>query len=433
MQVVAEKRTKDVALWQYAAAFLTMIDGDAKSARQYIQKAEQMKTTSFLQDNIRILRIILDALVGNYDNSFENQILKDLKWLDKKITDNLTEEITKGYIRYEMSIFFNYSMFYYNDMMRKITLSVMFPQYMKRGKEAKALLLAGMASERLRTLTNYRQEIKKGKSSYSWNIDFYTDIFNVIDSVSIDGVIQYKQLIHKKNGTPLDQFLAERCYYNSDYLNEIIGTKYMRTLQFDKAVEYLSLVKSGYEESLNIHEYLCYAPFADPYLEKKPPMVIPDYKLSFATQMYDLQKIMNTAKSKETKSEAMYRYAIGLTQTTSNCWALLHYRKGLFYRYGYDKFDNWKIHLDSIATTYFDEVYSASASRELKAKCLIMKAWLNKDDSYDYDYKSDKKKWNKQSIYAQCSNLLFEKYDKTDVYRSLKRECDTFYSYITSD
>ena len=278
-----------------------------------------------------------------------------------------------------------------------------------------------------------KQEIKKGDKPHSWNIDFYTDIFKSVDTVSVNGVIQYKQLIHKKNGTPLDQFLAERCYYNSDYLNEIIGTKYMRTLQFDKAVEYLSLVKSGYEESLNIHEYLCYAPFADPYLEKKPPMVIPDYKLSFATQMYDLQKIMNTARSKETKSEAMYRYAIGLTQTTSNCWALLHYRKGLFYRYGYDKFDNWKIHLDSIATTCFDEVYSVSASRELKAKCLIMKAWLNKDDSYDYDYKSDKKKWNKQSIYAQCSNLLFEQYDKTDVYRELKRECDTFYSYIASD
>ena len=432
LQVVAEKRTKDLALWQYTAAFLTMIDGDPKSAHHHIQKAQRMKTTPFLQDNIRILRIMLDALVGSYNASFETRILKDLQWLDKKIENNLTEEITKDYISWERTMFANYSLHYYNDMMRKITLSVMLPQYMKRGKEAKALLLAGMASERLRSLTDYRNKIEKDTNRYVWNIDFYTDVFNAMDTASIKGVIQYKQLINKKNGSPLDRFLAERCYYNPDYLNEIIGTKYMRIQQFDKAIEYLSSVKPGYENSLNIYEYFCYAPFYNPYLGKKQTMNMPDYKLSFASQMLDLQKIIDTAMNNETKAEAMYKYAIGLTQAMNDCWALFRYRRGSSYNYGDDNFEAWRAVPDSIRARYLEDVCNLSANNELKAKCLALKYWLDINEKPNYNYNQNTQDWERlwgERAYA----LLFVQYDKTDVYRQLMRECDTFYSYIVSN
>ena len=452
LQVASEKRAKDVALWQYTAAFLTMIDGDIELANRYIQNAKSMKTTPFLQDNIRILQIMLNAFTGNYDASFETQMLNDLKWLDQKMVDNLTKKITEEYIRWEGGMFANYSKFYYNDMMRKITLTVMLPQYVKRGKEVKALLLAGMASERLRLLTNYRQSAKKNNTRHvrdisfykgmdtTWNIDFYTDVFNVMDTIPVKTVLQYKQLLQEKNGNAFDRFLAERCHYNPDYLNEIIGTKYMRELKFDQAVKYLSLVKSGYENSLNIYEYFCYSPFADPFFGKKRIDITPGYKLSFATQMLDLQKITGIAQSNETKAEAMYRYAVGLAQATSDCWALFRYRNGSHYNYGDDKYQKWGALPKSTTTKYLDDAYNLSVNHELKAKCLAMKLWLNGGISYDYSYNEYTLSWEKKqkqkqkpNLYAQYSYILFEKYDKTNIYQQLMRGCDTFYSYIVSN
>ena len=440
LQVASEKRAKNVALWQYAAAFLTMIDGDIELANRYIQNAKSMKTTPFLQDNIRILQIILKAFTGNYDASFEIQMLNDLKWLDQKIVDNLTKEITNEYTRWELGMFVNYSMFYYNDMMRKITLSVMLPQYAKRGKETKALLLAGMASERLRLLTNYRQNTKRTNNRdngfYGRNIDFYTDIFIVMDTIPVNAVLQYTQLLQKKKGNKFDRFLAERCYFNPDYLNEIIGTKYMRELNFDQAVKYLSIVKSEYENSLNIHKYFCYAPFAEPFFGKKRTDITPGYKLSFATQMLDLQKITIMAQSNETKAEAMYRYAVGLTQATTNCWALLRYRKGVLFREVDDKYHEWGKLPESTTLKYLDDAGNLSANSELKAKCLAVKAWLTGGISYDYSYNENTSSWEKkwkENLYTQYSNILFEKYNKTNIYQQLMMGCDTFYSYIVSD
>lgn len=437
LQVVSEKRAEDLALWQYTAAFLTMIDGNAKSAHQYIRQAERMKTTPFLQDNIRILRIMLEAFVGNYDAAFENRMLKELKWLDKKIVDNLSKEITKEYVDWEGTMFANYSMFYYNDMMRKITLSVMLPQYVKRGKEAKALLLAGMASERMRLLTDYRKKQTEKESPNTWNIDFYTDIFNVMDTLSVQGVVEYKQLLQKKKGNSFDRFLAEKCYINIDYLNEIIGTKYMRTADFDRAVAYLSIVKSGYEKTLNIREYFCFAPFFDASFGGKRIDIQSDYKLSYAMRMSDLQQIMNTAKSNETKAEAMHQYAIGLTQAMNDCWALLRYRKGSLYYYGDEKLNKWKPQLESVALKMIDNACEISDDKELKAKCIALILSLNRNNVCEYVYdksaKDWKRTWNRQNPYIQYSNLLFKEYDKTDFYRRLFMECDTFSSYVTAN
>lgn len=341
LQVVSEKRSDNPAMWQYAASFLTLLDGDTQTAGQYIAKAEKLKGTTIIKNNIKVLDIMIDAMSGNYDASFEARILPKLKWLDKMIVNNITDEVKKEHNRYDGSMFFNYSQYYYNDMMRKISLSIMAPKYLEKGDTTKFMLLGGMASERMRTLSDFRVENKKEK--YYWNPDFYTDVFVMMDTLSVEHVIAYKDVLKIGGRNKFEKFLAAKCYKSNDYFNEIIGTKFMRVENFEKAVKYLSKVAQGYDSTLNVYEYFRYNPFSDifPTIRLQSEYPIKNYKLNFATRMLDLKKIMSEAQNDEVKAEATYQYALGMIQSTENCWALLRYKNGSDYNLKPDNYAQW--------------------------------------------------------------------------------------------
>jgi len=428
LQVASENRSDNPAMWQYAAAFLTLLDGDAKLASEYIVKAENLKGTLFIKNNIRVLHILSDAMWGKYDKSFEKKILPRLQWLDTMIKKNLTGEIKNFYYDdWEDSIFGNYSKYYYNDMMRKVVLAIMAPRYVKKGEEVKALLLAGMVSERFRTLTGYR-EYRKENSKSRHNIDFFTDIFCMMDTLQTESVIQYKEKLKKGGKNDFEKFLISKCYKNEDYLNEIIGTKYMRTEQFDKAIDYLSRVDSTYDTTLNTYVYFKYDPFYESYIRGKYKGPYSGYKLDFATKMQDLQTIIKLARNRDIKAEATYRYGLGLLSATKNCWALLCYKRGSNYNFKPDNFEIWGKVLEAKSLKILDEAMELSTDPELKAKCLIAGLWGKGDDRHNYIY-DNTGDWvetvNPESIYKKNWTLLDRNYSDTNIYKRLERECDS--------
>ncbi|MDU1890783.1 MAG: hypothetical protein E6767_08845 [Dysgonomonas sp.] len=387
LQVTSEKRTDNPAMWQYTAAFLTLLDGKPSLASQYAKRAEKMKGTSLIKNNIKVLDIMIDAITGNYDSKFEAQILPKLKWLDKMTANNLTEEVKtryKEYSRYsDHGTFYNYSEYYYNDMMRKITLSIMSPRYLKKGQTVKTILLNGLASERMRMLTNYRKSRPDVNDENFWNSDFYTDVFIAMDTLSVDNVIAYKNKLYGKNKTPFERFLSDRCYKNKDYFNEIIGTKYMRIERFDKAVEYLSMVSQGYDSTLNIYHHFRYDPFTDIFRKFRADKPIKNYKLNFASYMLDLQKIINTAKNNEVKADAYYKYGLGMQQALNNCWPLLRYKNGSDYNLGPDNFDTWSkplyAHLNQSVKTAIDLTTRTSYSDWELIQCDRFTSYIEKE------------------------------------------------------
>jgi tetratricopeptide (TPR) repeat protein len=421
LQVVSEKRTDNPAMWQYAAAFLTFLDGKHQLSNQYIDQAEELKGTPFIKNNIKILKLMITAYTGNYDADFEYIILPQLQCLDKMICTHIKEGISEGYN--DLSMFYNYSIYYYNDMMRKITLSVMLPNYLKRNQKTKALLLAGMASERLRSLLHVRQN----KYKYTWdeqrNIDFYTDVFDWMNTLPIINVIEYKQQLQSGGDTAFERFLAAKCYKNDDYLNEIIGTKYLRLEQFDKAVEYLSKVSKKYAKTLNIYEYFYHDPFREPHRWRGYEKPYPDYKLNFAIRMLDLQRTKEVVQNKELEAEATFQYAWGLIQATTDCWALIDY--------DWDNGRAWQKSMALHAEKGMQRVMNLSSNDELKAKCVIVNVWLADDDWYDNKYVNGNwtKIENPKSVVNKNFNLLLTQYVATDVFRRLYSECDNFLSY----
>jgi hypothetical protein len=385
-----------------------------------------MKGTPFIKNNIKILQLMIDAYNGNYDADFEDCILPQLQWLDKMICNNIPDKVKEDYNDWD--IFNNYSIYYYNDMMRKITISGMMPEYLKKNENAKALLLAGMASERMRSLLHVRQNKEKYARTERWNIDYYTDVFDWMNTLPVESVIKYQRILQSGGRDAFEKFFASKCYKNNDYLNEIIGTKYMRLEQFDKATKYLSKVSQNYMKTLNIYVYFKDNPFQVPYRYLRFNGPYPDYKLDFATRMMDLQGIMKAARNRELKAEATYQYALGLMRAAydSECWALVHYEKNC-----YHKIYDWDKSMEKHYREGMNEVMRSSSNDELKAGCLIAEMWLSGDDRFEFKYVNNdwKEVPNPNSVFIKNFNLLKTNYIKTDIVRQVNSECDNFFFY----
>lgn len=438
LQVAADKKNENPAMWQYAAAFLTLLDGESDMASKYIRKAERMKGNGFIKNNVKVLSIMIEAFNGSYNKSFETRMLPKLQWLDQMTRNNLTPEIKDDYLWYENQMFNNYSMYYYNDMMRKITLSIMVPKYKKQHNEVKALMLTGMASERLRTLTNYRQAINENSGQRSWNIDFYTDIFCALDTYPVESIIEYGQKLQSGGKTKFERFLLSKCYVNENYLNEIIGTRYMRTEQFEKAVEYLSKVDTTYDRSLNIYNYFNHDPSEEPFYGTKFITPASGYKLNYAIRMLDLQRMLSMIVTPVIRSEANYQYAQGLIRSVTDCWSLLRYRKGYFHgRFKDDGFDDWGEALSQHAEELINEAINLSDDKELQAKCFATNAWKRGNTDYEYTYGIDSNAhWLPKKGSPTDKNmqmLLDDKYAFTNTTQQLISECDRFYSYLEAE
>ena len=436
--VASEKKSNNPAMWQYAAAFLTLLDNESEMASKFIAKAKRMKGTDFIKNNIKVLSIIIEAYNGKYNKSFEARILPKLQWLDQMTKTNLTTEIKEEYLGYENLVFNNYSMYYYNDMMRKITLSIMMPKYIEQHNEVKALMLAGMASEHLRTLTQYRQYKKDHPYLKNWNIDFSTDIFFAMETLPIESMIEYSQKLQSGGKTKFESFLLSRCYVNLDYLNEIIGTRYMREEQFEKAVEYFSKIDTTYDQTLNIYCYFDHDPFEDPFYGIKYIKPSSGYKLRYATRMLDLQRILPLVVDPVIRSEASYHYAQGLIRAVTDCWSLVRYRKGFLYdRFEDDGFEKWGAAMLLHAQELINESLTLSDDIELQAKCITTKVWLNGDEDYEYRYETGLYTgWflKKDSPTDKNMQLLFsDKYAFTTTTQRLISECDRFYSYLVNE
>lgn len=442
LKAADEGRSNNPAMWQYAASFLTMLDGDTQVAFRYIADAAQMQGTAFVKDNIKVLHLMLDAMTGEYDEEFEARILPQMQWLDSKIRKRFTDFDKWNFTKYpDWWTFQNYSEHYFNDMMRKITLSVMAPQYRNHGQPVKALMLTGMASERLRTLSGFR---KVGYCETCWrnkcedmNIDYYTDIFQAMDTAPVEDVIAYRDALRQGGNGEFERFLAARCYQHGSYFNELIGTKYMREEQFNLAVEYLSKVPAAYDTTLNIYPYFSFDPFREDFHIGRSHRYIkpvPGYKRKYARRMLALQNGMNTAQSEHAKDLATFQYAVGLMHATSDCWALLFYKQGiLWHPGGYCQFAESNPKMEAHCRELFKQVMATSHNRELKARCLAAQAMMTGDDSWKYE-KDANGRWryvkNPNSAFAGIYRQLYSpEYANTEIAKLLFSECDVFRSW----
>lgn len=325
----AEGSTKP-AVWLYSAAFLKNLMGQPYVASNILDRAEKCRTTVFLQESIKVLRILVDANISTYNKTYEAELLRDLQWLDQKICSNITDEVIKN--TQELYLLkYGESYYYWNDMMRKIILGTVVARMVEAGKTPLGLLLANYADNRLLSLVNqvktwnmdevvslkaYRQYGK-----YFNQVDYSNHYFRMLDNIDIPSVLAYEQLL-KNPSSSLEWFLYNKSYIDNDYLMDLIGTRYLRDCKYQNAAEYLALVSEGYQDRLNTKSYMRRHPFT---YRLETGEIFKNYKLSFARKMVDYQTMISTCKDPDVVGEAMMRYGTGMRSSFEYCWALTHY------------------------------------------------------------------------------------------------------------
>ena len=128
----AVRHSNDPAPWLYTASFLKNQMGQPYVALNILERAEKCDASSFLKESIRVLRILIEAQIYPYNKAYESKLLNDLKWLDAKLQNNITERV-KEETASIYSLKFCYSYYYWNDMMRRLVLGTVCPRMTEAG------------------------------------------------------------------------------------------------------------------------------------------------------------------------------------------------------------------------------------------------------------------------------------------------------------
>lgn len=444
LKIARQGKTDNPAMWQYAASFLTMMDGKPLYASKILKQSANMKGTPDIKEKIKIFQFMLDAINGSYDTAFEQKILPQLKWLDQKIRTNITDEVRKKTIEDTWMMHGNYSYYYYNDMMRKIAISIISTNYLKRRNAVKAAAFAGMGTELLPKLIGLRETSLNDKyitvtleeyrkDTVNWNMDYSNELFLMLDTIRVQDVIAYKDYLFSGGKTELDRFLIERCYKNKNYFNELIGTKYIRAMQFDKAVAYLKNVDDYYEKTLNIYKegYLNDDPFYPPWVgrEKK---TIKNKKLNFCIKMNDLKNQIRSTRNKNEKAQYEYKYAIGLAQIISNNWALAAYGRGNHTHDIENHYDLYSYKFNNQVNKYLTLAQKRSSDKNLQSQCIYARSWLYWDIDSDYDSQNQEYTYKPARKMKYLFSLLAKNYAGTPFVLEMQTQCDLLADYIAS-
>ena len=324
------------AMWYYTAAFMYDLEGDVATASKLLAKAERSRSTGFIDESVRVFRIYLDAKLQPYNSAYENRLFGQLKWLDSKISNNITDEVCEETAQgYKLTTGIGY--YYWNDMMRKILLAEVCPRMIKAGRTTRALQLANMADNRLLQLVDRQYgEYYAVNNVYTTNgyrysgqrfniYDYSNHFFEMIDTLGIDAVVGYVKCVDNPN-TEFDRFLNARGYTGGDYLNDILGTQYLRNMRYAQALECFGAISNAYKNHHNL--YLGYDPFC---AERKSIGLKTDFKYDFAREMHSLEQGIEEAADPNRKGRLMVKMAIGIKNSFDFCWPLTQFYCGTTY------------------------------------------------------------------------------------------------------
>ena len=331
-------------MWYYTAAFLADLNGEAARAAYLLDLAEKSKSSDYIKESIQVFRIYLDAKLQPYNSAYEDRLFTQLKWLDSKICNNITEDVRRETAKGDMLVK-GESYYYWNDMLRRILLAEVCPRMIKAGETTRALQLANMADNRLLNLVNKKEfydwvevndeyEYKAvgsfTMSAYRYSIqynehDYRNHFFEMIDSLGVNTAIKYVENVrHPKSN--FDRFLNARGYVGNDYLNDIAGTQCLRNMRYADAAKYLGAVSEAYKNHHNL--YMEFDPFC---FDLEPIKMISDFRCDFAKEMHSLERNIDVITDPNRKARLMLKFAIGLQNSFDRCWALTQYYRGTSY------------------------------------------------------------------------------------------------------
>ncbi len=351
LKMAKNSKVENPAMWYYTAAFLSDLAGETSTASYQLSLAEKSKSSAYIDESIKVLRIYLDAKLSKYDATYEAKLFEHIKWLDDKIVNNIDGGVAVATARgYHLNNGTSY--YYWNDMLRRIVLAEVCPRMLKAGRATRALQLANMADNRLLNLVDrkdfyQRFDIEESNSRYAYDYkniqgatlsefryaahkfnlhDYSNHFFELADSLGVNTLKQYVQNVGNPT-SEFDRYLNTRGYTGKDYLNDIVGTHLIREMRYGEAVKYLANVSEDYNQR-HLNVIMQYDPFC---VARESVGANFDTRYEFAMEMYALEQAIKSEKDPNIKAQKMLRFSIGLRNSFDRCWPMTQYYRGFSY------------------------------------------------------------------------------------------------------
>ena len=208
--VVREGKTETPIMWKAAKAWIEYLYGEEKDALKDINAAMKLEGTQRMKDNARELQIFITAAQAKPGEKFDNQLVEDLEWLESN------RENTNG----QTYRFLN-----------RFTHQILTKHYADNPVR-KAAILSAM--------------------NENWEAQ------ECLDTMRVDFAEKYLFFTNTPAKNTLDKWLkAHQGLENvQQQLEDLIGTKYMRLCQWDKAIKWLEHVPAKYYDEKSYRLYV---------------------------------------------------------------------------------------------------------------------------------------------------------------------------------
>lgn len=390
-EILKEGKTDNPALWRSAQSALAFIDGDLNAALSLIGKAEKEKGSKAVKDNIRMMKLMFNALRTDIDDKYEDALYPDLKWIVNIINSEDPEDCftNNDYDSFCKPSATNHHV----KVLRRTLLLGVIPHFQRLKMPYKCMAYQNLHDEVVSPFKKERAMIRKGElhrgtnrwgatyihppiyrkvdfdtylephemgepctkivaDSTLWflNLDYRTDFFTSIDTAELQDLLRYVQFLKSGGKTAAEKFVIQNNYRDLNFYYELIATKLMRVERYDSALVYLKRVSPKFLRTQNIYTEIDseHNPFTEGWITRKeqqakfrlpfnPAKAYADNpgKATFCKVMLKLQHLMKNAKSEEERANAAYAYGLGLFRSgIGHAWALN------YYEYGY----NWGTH-----------------------------------------------------------------------------------------
>jgi len=380
-QVVQEGRTESPALWQTAKAWLEYMYGSKQQASKDIIAAAGLDGDELTKNCTRSLMLYITAAQAKPSEAFDQYLADELEWFSQ-----------------------HPDMHYAID---RITRQVLVKHYANQPERVIALCMA--------------------QDDYMYYI--------MMDTIQVSKLEKYLFYANTPGKNPLDSFLKQHIKNEPGDVENLIGTKYMRICQWDKAIEWLKGVPAQFYEN---RAYAVYAAHRkvdiEPWIRRQFLKSEIEYshqkwtlsqnpRLAFAQEMQQLEATIPMLSGKALL-QRYYDLAIRYTQANyrGDCWWLMRDAKSYV-----DTLRVNEVDLAGKARELLRKV-SLGSDPTLKEKALFALCYV--------DFFNEKDRWyhieweNGQSVrYGESGNPQYKAYAQfVDFVRSKGNSPSTYVS-----
>lgn len=269
-----------------------------------------------------------------------------------------------------------------------------------------------------------------------YNLDFYTDYYFYLDAqYTTDQMLALLENLEMKSEDTFEQWKKEKVLSNYSRIQDLLGMKYMRANQLEKAYTVFNSIDDSLWNAWPYQQYLDANPFYTNFYNEHTPTEADTIRYTRPQLVKQLLEYIEKVKTTEGKEKAYYSVLVGncyLNMTTyGNSWLMRRYFWTSANTYqGFE--DDLEFCQPTLAKEYYliaseatnDGKISAFALR-MAARCEYYKKWDKRLQAYDWYDDIDISSGLTDNVYAKT---IEEKYP--DEYEPLFSNCLSFGDYF---